>query len=59
MRLFSRKGDKDDKKKKCKYCDMVFDSDERLRRHIRKVMMKKIAICQTLILLEHDIIYIV
>lgn len=41
MRLFSRKDEKDDKKKKCKYCDMVFDSDERLKRHIRKAHGEK------------------
>ncbi|WP_172602097.1 hypothetical protein [Candidatus Nitrosocosmicus franklandus] len=22
--------------KKCKYCDMIFDEEERLRRHVRK-----------------------
>ena len=26
----------DDNKKKCKYCDMIFEEDDRLRRHIRK-----------------------
>ena len=36
MRLFSKKPDKDNTKKKCKYCDMIFDDDDRLRRHIRK-----------------------
>ena len=41
MRLFSKKSDKDSTKKKCKYCDMVFEDDERLRRHIRKAHGEK------------------
>lgn len=38
VRFFSKKNDKDQdlNKKKCKYCDMIFDEDERLKRHIRK-----------------------
>jgi uncharacterized C2H2 Zn-finger protein len=36
VRLFSKKIDKENSKKKCKYCDMIFDDDDRLRRHIRK-----------------------
>ncbi len=45
MKLFSKKkSNKDVKKrdtkdsnlKKCKHCDMRFDDDERLRRHVRK-----------------------
>ena len=37
MKFFSRRNnDKNDTKKKCKYCDMVFDEEERLKRHIRK-----------------------
>ncbi len=41
VRLFSKKHEKDDIKKKCKYCDMVFEDDERLRRHIRKAHDEK------------------
>jgi uncharacterized C2H2 Zn-finger protein len=41
VRLFSKKEGKDNIKKKCKYCDMVFESDERLRRHIRKAHDEK------------------
>jgi uncharacterized C2H2 Zn-finger protein len=41
VRLFSKKSDKDGAKKKCKYCDMVFEDDERLRRHIRKAHGEK------------------
>lgn len=36
MRLFSKKSDKENTKKKCKYCNMVFEDDDRLRRHIKK-----------------------
>lgn len=42
MKLFFRKKDVDKKnsaqsnQKKCKYCDMIFDEEERLRRHVRK-----------------------
>jgi len=45
MKLFSKKksnnkAEKADTKgsnqKKCKHCDMRFDDDERLRRHVRK-----------------------
>ena len=44
MKLFSKKNTKDKNKKneddgnkkKCKYCDMIFDEDDRLRRHVRK-----------------------
>lgn len=36
VRLFSNKNEKEINKGKCKYCDMVFDQEERLRRHIRK-----------------------
>jgi uncharacterized C2H2 Zn-finger protein len=41
VRLFSKKAEKDDGKKKCKYCDMTFDDDERLRRHTRKAHSEK------------------
>ncbi|WP_148686084.1 hypothetical protein [Candidatus Nitrosocosmicus hydrocola] len=45
MKLFSKKKSnknvekkdtKDSNLKKCKHCDMRFDDDERLRRHVRK-----------------------
>ncbi len=41
MRLFSKKNEKDSIKKKCRYCDMVFEDGERLRRHIRKAHDEK------------------
>ena len=41
MRLFSKKTEKDDGKKKCKYCDMTFEDGERLRRHTRKAHSEK------------------
>lgn len=45
MKLFSKKKSnkdvekseaKESNQKKCKHCDMRFDDDERLRRHVRK-----------------------
>jgi len=41
VRLFSKKNERDDNKKKCKYCSMVFEDDERLRRHTRKAHSEK------------------
>jgi len=41
VRLFSKKTKKDNGKKKCKYCDMAFEDDERLRRHTRKAHSEK------------------
>jgi uncharacterized C2H2 Zn-finger protein len=41
VRLFSKKTETDDGKKKCKYCDMTFEDDERLRRHTRKAHSEK------------------
>jgi hypothetical protein len=41
VKLFSRKNDKDNNKKKCKYCNMVFDDDDRLKRHSRKAHSEK------------------
>lgn len=44
MKLFSKKNKKEKTskaeiqphQKRCKYCDMVFDDEDRLKRHIRK-----------------------
>lgn len=45
MKLFSKKNNNKEKsnkienasnQKKCKHCDMVFEEEDRLRRHIRK-----------------------
>ncbi len=41
MGLFSRKSEKGTNKKKCKYCNMVFEEEDRLKRHIRKAHSEK------------------
>ena len=47
MKLFSKKKDvekknpKQSNQKKCKHCDMTFDDEERLRRHVRKAHNEK------------------
>lgn len=41
MRLFSKKNEEGNAKKKCKHCDMVFEDDDRLRRHTRKAHGEK------------------
>ena len=58
MRLFSKKTEKDGGKKKCKYCDMIFEDDERLRRHTRKAHSEKTVICQILTHLEHNLFFL-
>lgn len=48
MKLFSKKNkgkivktDIQPHQKRCKYCDMVFDEEDRLKRHIRKAHSDK------------------